>query len=599
MDKIDLEKLVGYLNNINIENLYTKKSNGIELNKLYKIGHVKRNSDKVFLDSYFDKKHFEIIGETNQLDEGDLVLVKVIFNPRGKIKVKFVQTLETTKQSLLLYLNNGELINLKTKSIKEVDDFDCRIYEEFDLFLYTQNKLKYIGNLHDAKIDDFIALYTYKQEFRLEKYEYTLNKKEEKIDFENRLDLTELDFCTIDPKTAKDHDDAIYYDMEENILYVAIADVSSYVKEGSNLDKEAYKRSFSSYFPNKVYPMLPFSLSAGICSLKPNVLRHAFVCKMYFDSNHLVKKSEFIEAVIESKNNFAYEYIDELIENNNMPESLDALLKITNKLRTKRLKNGFDFRNTEVRLLLDEDEKLVNFQQEENTVSHHLVEECMLMANQEAAKKLTQTGIFRVHEEPDIKKIDALIDRLKDFGLHVKKKANIHATIEQMQKSASNFGIEAQVDKLIIEAQQQARYSSLKANHFGLGFEHYSHFTSPIRRYSDLILHRILKSGKIPENIEQMCEEISNNEREINYMVWDLEDRKYARWAQKYIGQTFKAHIADDSDDPKIELDEVMLGLRAKITNYAGQELFSKVNIEFTKSDYISKKIECKIVGTY
>jgi ribonuclease R len=345
--------------------------------------------------------------------------------------------------------------------------------------------------------------------------------------------------------------------------------------------------------------MLPFSLSAGICSLKPNVLRHAFVCKIYFDANHIVKKSEFIEAVIESKNNFAYEYIDELIENNTMPESLDALLKIKNKLRTKRLKNGFDFRNTEVRLLLDEDENLVGFKEEENTVSHHLVEECMLMANQEAAKKLTQTGIFRVHEEPDIKKIDALIDRLKDFGLHVKKKANIHATIEQMQKSASNFGIEAQVDKLIIAAQQQARYSSIKANHFGLGFEHYSHFTSPIRRYSDLILHRILKTGKIPDNIEQMCEEISNNEREINYMVWDLEDRKYARWAQQYIGQTFKAHIADDSDDPKIELDEVMLGLRAKVSNFAGQELFSKVIIEITKSDYISKNIECRIIGTY
>jgi ribonuclease R len=599
LQEINIQKIIGYLKSINIENLYIKETNTIKLNKLYKIGFVKRNSDRVFLDSYFDNKHFEIIGESKQLDEGDFILAKVIFNPRGKIKVKFAHILESTKQSVLLYLYENELINLKTKSTKDIDGFDARKYEEFDLFLYGENTLKYIGNLEDAKVDDFISLYSYKQEFRLDTYEYELNKKEEKIDFENRVDLTKLDFCTIDPKTAKDHDDAIYYDMDDNILYVAIADVSSYVKEGSKLDKEAYKRSFSSYFPNKVYPMLPFTLSAGICSLKPNVLRHAFVCKIYFDKNYIVKKSEFIEAVIESKNNFAYEYIDELIAKNKMPESLDALLVITNKLRTKRLKNGFDFRNSEVRLLLDENEEIENFHKEENTISHHLVEECMLLANQEAAKKLSASGIFRVHEEPDIKKIDALIDRLKDFGLHIKKKANIHATIEQMQKSASNFGIEAQVDKLIIEAQQQARYSSLKANHFGLGFEHYSHFTSPIRRYSDLILHRVLKSGEIPSQIEQMCEDISNNERQIAYMVWDLEDRKYARWAKKHIGKKYKAHIADDSDEAKIELDEVMLGLRAIATNFAGQELFSKVMIEFTYSDYISKKIECKIVGTY
>jgi ribonuclease R len=592
------KKLIKQLEALNIANLYSLDNGKIQLNKLYKIGFIKRKYEKTYLESYFDKKEFEIDAKSNTLDDGDFVLAKVIFNPRGRIKVKFSHIIEATNDSILLYLKDNQLINLKTKAQKEITGFDSRKYDELDLFLATQNNVKYIGNLEDATVDDFISFYSYKQEFRLEVYEYELNNKQEQINFQNRVDLSHLDFCTIDPKTAKDHDDAIYYDKEENILYVAIADVSFYVKEGSKLDIEAYKRSFSSYFPNKVYPMLPFSLSAGICSLKPNVLRHAFVCKIYFDDNYVVQKSEFVEAVIESKNNYAYEYIDELIANKKMPESLEILLNITNKLRIRRLKNGFDFRNCEIRLVLDEDENLVNFQEEENTVSHHLVEECMLLANQEAAKKLTQSGIFRVHEEPDIKKIDALIDRLKDFGLYIKKKANIHATIEQIQKSASNFGIEAQVDKLIIESQQQARYSNLKGNHFGLGFEHYSHFTSPIRRYSDLILHRILKTGQVPTNIEQMCEEISNHEREIAYMVWDLEDRKYARWAKKHIGQKFKAHIADDSDEAKIELDEVMLGLRAKITNFAGEELFSKVIVEFTYSDYISKQIECKIVGT-
>lgn len=597
--KIDINILAKQLQTLQYKNLFTYENNKMALNKLYKVGFVKSSKDKIYIHSHFDDKFFELIQGEKSLNEGDLILAKVIFNPRGKIKVKLDAVLELTKDTILLYCKDNQLLNVKTHEIQKIDKNEKYEQKENNLFYLKEKKLEYMGNLNEAKIDDFVSLYGYKQDYRLDIYKYNLKPQEENIDYENRVDLRELDFCTIDPKTAKDHDDAIYYDVDENILYVAIADVSSYVKEGSALDKEAYKRAFSVYFPNKVLPMLPFSLSAGICSLKPNEIRHAFVCKIYFNKDHSIKKSEFLEAIIESKNNFAYEYIDGLIEKKQLNKNLKALLNITQRLRKKRLLNGFDFRNTEYRLILDKDENLVDYEEETNTISHHLVEECMLLANKEAAKKLGRIGIFRIHEEPDIKKIDTLIEKLQDFGLYIKKKTNLHATILDMQKRAQNLGIEAEVDKLIIESQQQARYSNEKAKHFGLGFSDYSHFTSPIRRYADLVLHRILKTDIIPQNIEEICVYISDTEREIALMVWDLEDRKYARWAKSKISQTFKAKVIDNSDDPKIELNESMPGLRARVTNYAGEKLFSKVIVKITHSDFISKNIECKIIGRY
>jgi len=149
---------------------------------------------------------------------------------------------------------------------------------------------------------------------------------------------------------------------------------------------------------------------------------------------------------------------------------------------------------------------------------------------------------------------------------------------------------------MIIKAQQQAKYSNHLGDHFGLGFSHYSHFTSPIRRYSDLTLHRILKGDKIPKDIEQICEEISNTERQIAKMVWDLEGRKYARWAIKNLNIEFKGNICDVGDIIYGELIDVMAGLKFEIKNYKGEKLYNKINIILTEVDLISKKIFGQIV---
>lgn len=570
------------------------ENNTYTVNKKYKIGHIAVHNGKFYLSSQFDGRDI-LIDKEDLLgsNEGDFVLARVIFNPRGKLKVKVVLIVErNTEQVLVIYkehqffsVKNGNSLLIKNKP-------QCK---DGDLYLINSDLYDFFGNINDAKIDEKISLYLHKEEYRLSPY--TLENVDKKISFKDRVDLTGLDFCTIDPVGARDHDDAIYYDYENETLYVAIADVSHYVKEGTPLDDEAKKRAFSVYFPAKVLPMLPFVLSSDLCSLKPNETRYAYVCKIELDLKKLeVKRSEFVEAVIESKNNFSYEVIDEKIEKEELSKELAELLVLTQNLREKRLHNGYNFRNEEFKLILDKNEELTDVEANHSTLSHQLVEECMLLANQESAKKMGQVGIFRIHEEPDMKKIDKLIDDLIGIGLHVKKKKDVHSTILSIQKEASRFFLEKEVDQLIIKAQQQAKYSSHISNHFGLGFSHYSHFTSPIRRYADLTLHRILKTRKVPKEIDTICEQISNTEREIAKMVWDLEARKYARWATKNLNKTFTATISDVGDVTYGELIEPMSGLKFEIQNHKGEKLYNKLNVSLTEVDLISKKIYGKIL---
>ncbi len=596
MEQLLYEKITKNIDIINNYDTYAvlMNNNHYILNKKYKIGHIAAHNGKFYLSSQIDGK--DILIDKDDLlgsNEGDFVLARVIFNPRGKTKVKVAILLEKNSDQVLVIYKNNQFLSVKNGNSLHIKNYHHA--KDGDLYLINNDLYDYFGNINDSKIDEKISLYLYKEEYRLSTYELT--NVDKKISFTNRIDLTELDFCTIDPVGARDHDDAIYFDYERETLYVAIADVSHYVKEGTSLDDEAKKRAFSVYFPNKVLPMLPFILSSDLCSLKPNETRYAYVCKIELDiKNLVVKKSEFFEAVIESKNNFSYEVIDEKIAKNALPKGLDELLKVTQNLRTKRLENGYNFRNEEYKLILDKNEEIIDVQKSHSTLSHQLVEECMLLANQESAKKLGSIGIFRIHEEPDIKKIDKLIEELIGIGLLVKKKKDVHSTILGIQKEASRFFLEKEVDQLIIKAQQQARYSSHISNHFGLGFSHYSHFTSPIRRYADLTLHRILKTKKIPKEIDNLCEQISNSERIIAQMVWDLEGRKYARWATKNLNQIFTAIISDVGDTVYGELIEPMCGLKFQIQNHKGEKLYNKIKISLTEVDLVSKKIYGKII---
>lgn len=214
----------------------------------------------------------------------------------------------------------------------------------------------------------------------------------------------------------------------------------------------------------------------------------------------------------------------------------------------------------------------------------------MLLANIEASKKVNSVGIFRIHEEPPFKAISKLVDEVNALGVKVKLQNDVHTTITHIQEKANQTTLREEIDELIIHSQTQAKYSSKNLGHFGLGFASYSHFTSPIRRYSDLVLHRILKTKQTPKDIDVICEYISTQERKIDQMVWDYEDRKYARWALKNIGKEVKAKITDTERGIAVTYSEIS-GAKIYLDNYKGQVLFSKIRVILKSSDLISKKI--------
>nr|WP_228286236.1 ribonuclease R family protein [Arcobacter vandammei] len=474
-------------------------------------------------------------------------------------------------------------------------------YKENDVLIIDNKEfkeIKFIGNLDEPKIDEFISLYIYEELYRDEKPAiYEEADKNEKD--ENRVDLRDLPFCTIDPNSAKDHDDAIYFDEENSTLFVAIADVSHFVKENSELDILAFKKSSTIYLPTRTLPMLPSILSENLCSLKENEDRFAYVFKLKLDLKNLtVQKSELFSAIIKNHRNFSYGRIDRVLDgkldqyNNIEKEIFDYLLPLytlTKKLREKRLKKGYDFRSQENRLKL-KNNLLENIEVEKSTASHQLIEECMLLANIEASKKVGILGIFRIHEEPSFKALSKLIDDVNILGVKAKLQDNVHQTITHIQEEADKLLLRDEVDELVIQSLTQAKYSSKNLGHFGLGFASYSHFTSPIRRYSDLVLHRILKSKKLPKDIDEICTHISEQERKIDKLVWDFEDRTYARWAKNNIGTIINVKIVDMEKGRAICYDKIV-GLKVVIENYKGQKLFSKYRVKIVSSCLATKLI--------
>lgn len=587
------------------DEIIIKNQNGnFELNSKYKVAIVNIGKNFVILEDLVSElKNIKIeLEDLNGAYNGDLVIAKRVFNPRSKTKAKIAKILESKKAELLVYVKDKAFFTLK-ENIR-LDNKNALKYKELDV-LIVDNKsfdlIKNVGNLSDAKIDEFISLYLYEELYRLEKH---LDVKALMDDKKERVDLRELPFCTIDPNSAKDHDDAIYFDKKENILYVAIADVSYFVKEGSELDILAFKKSTSIYLPTKVLPMLPPILSEEMCSLKEGVDRYSYVFKMYLDlENFSVKKAELFEAIINSHKNFSYGRIDRVIEGHldqyskiekEIFDYLIPLYKITKKFRKKRLEKGYDFRTTENRLKLKND-NLESIDVETSTASHQLVEECMLMANIEASKKVNNVGIYRIHEEPPFKAISKLVDDVNILGVNVKLQSDVHETITHIQEKAKTSMMSAEIDELIIQAQTQAKYSSKNLGHFGLGFSSYSHFTSPIRRYSDLVLHRILKTKQTPKNIDDICEHISLNERKVDQLVWDFEDRKYARWALSHIGEDIKVKVVD-TEKAKAVCYEKIIGMKVILENYKGQKLFSKMKVKIKSADIATKIIVATIV---
>ena len=585
------------------DEIIVKIDDNYELNSKYKVAIVNVGKNLVILEDLISEhKNIKIeFDDLNGAYDGDLVLAKRVFNPRSRTKAKIIKILDGKKNDVLVYIKDKAFYTVK-ENIK-LENKNALKYKEGEVLLVDNKSLeliKNLGNIEDPKIDEYISLYLYKEIFRLDK---PLEIDAKMDDTKQRVDLRDLAFCTIDPSSAKDHDDAIYYDKLENILYVAIADVSYFVKEGSELDKLAYLKSTSIYLPHKVLPMLPPILSEEMCSLKEGIDRYSYVFKIYLDVKNLgVKKSELFEAIIKSHRNFSYGRIDRVIEgqldqySKTEKEIFDYLIPLydlTKKYRAKRLLKGYDFRSSENRLKL-RNSNLESVEVETSTSSHQLVEECMLFANIEASKKVNMMGIYRIHEEPPFKAISKLVDDVNILGVNAKLQSDVHETIVHIQEKAKIAMLSAEIDELIIQAQTQAKYSSKNLGHFGLGFTSYSHFTSPIRRYSDLVLHRMLKTKQTPKNIDDICAHISLNERKVDQLVWDFEDRKYARWANEHIDEEIKVKIVD-VEKARAVCYEKMVGMKVVLDNFKGQKLFTKLRVKIKSVDIVTKLIVATI----
>ena len=326
-------------------------------------------------------------------------------------------------------------------------------------------------------------------------------------DKKNRVDLRHLGLVTIDGEDARDFDDAVYCETEGSgfRLWVAIADVSHYVPISSALDGEAFNRGNSVYFPERVVPMFPEVLSNGLCSLKPAVDRLAMVCEMLIDADGQVTDSAFYEAVIHSHARLTYTQVGEVLENgwcDDVPsERLDglfrlhALYKVLRKARAKR--GAIDFETVETRILFDENRKIDAIVPVNRNDAHKLIEECMLAANVATANFLEASelaGLFRVHEGPSAERLEALRTFLGELALELP--GGLDPTPLDYQTVLSRLADrdDAQViQTMLLRSLSQAVYKPDNGGHFGLNYEAYAHFTSPIRRYPDLLVHRAIK----------------------------------------------------------------------------------------------------------
>ncbi len=386
-------------------------------------------------------------------------------------------------------------------------------------------------------------------------------------DTEGRRDLTHLPFVTIDGENARDFDDAVYVRRLPKgfRLYVAIADVAHYVKPGTALDKEAYARGTSVYFPNAVVPMFPEKLSNHLCSLNPKVKRLAMVVVMDFDREGLFRKAEFFPAVIKSHERLTYNLVKALVVDK-VPElrrrykgvlrSLDNAAELCRLLRRQRLARGsIDFDLPEPEVILGSSGKPEEIVRQERHFAHFIIEEFMIAANEAVARFLTKRGypvLYRVHEEPDPLKIKEFIEFARTLGLEIEPKDHpdpgwFQHIIELVEGKPYAYLI----NTLLLRSLKQAKYSPDNIGHFGLASDCYVHFTSPIRRYPDLVVHRTLKAAlqkKRPpyrlEVLEEMGKHLSERERVAMEAEREMLDRIRVRLMRDHIGEEFEGVIS-------------------------------------------------------
>ncbi len=532
------------------------------------VGKVKKVDEICLLEPLDDNAHlvFELHkGDCSKVKEGEVVVARITHYPNGKTapKAKVKEVLGNPKEKLIAIEIIIRKYNLPTEYPKEVLEEVKEIPEEIP-----------------------------------------------KSELERRKDLRDQPCFTIDPEKARDFDDAVFVEKtsEGNYrLFVHIADVSYYVRPRTALDREAYKRGFTFYLPDRAIHMLPEKLSANLCSLRPNEDKLAFTCEMVFSPKGDLLYYDIYESVIRSKARLTYNEALSLIVGDPALEkkysdlveilrTMEDLYRILSRRRWER--GSIDFDLPEAEVIVDEFGEPTAVVPYERHIAHRIIEHFMISANETVAFHLQSLGypcLYRVHEPPDPERVENLLEILAGLGYEVKKPKEF--TPKFFQRIIEDFEgrpEEQLVRFLTLRAMSRAKYSPHNLGHFGLASECYAHFTSPIRRYSDIIVHRLLKKaikGKpvdYEETIEQLEEagnHLSQQERLADEVEWEAIDILKARYMRSRIGEEFEGIITGVTQFGLfVEIKENLVEGLVKITS-------------LTDDDYVYDEPAHRLVG--
>ncbi|MEI6869287.1 MAG: ribonuclease R [Methylophilaceae bacterium] len=526
--------------------------------------------------------------EMMQVLHNDRVMVQTIGQDRkGRPEGKVIEILERKNETLVGRVVQGQGVTIVAAEDKRINqdflipyhfDMDAKPGQIVVIEITAQPSFKsrpmgkviqILGNYADSGMEIEIALrkhqlpYNFSQE-TIEIAE-SFSKKVTEKDFKGRIDVRDLSLITIDGETARDFDDAVYAEsVDKNWrLVVAIADVSFYVQPDKILDKEAFERGNSVYFPRRVIPMLPEALSNGLCSLNPHVDRLCMICDMMIDQQGKVISYKFYPSVMESKARMTYTDVSTLL-NETSPEltekykaitphikNLESVYKLLTKQRHAR--GAIEFASSETIMIFNDQGKIDRIEPVIRNEAHRIIEECMLAANVCAANFLIEhehPALYRVHEGPTEERLENLQIFLAEFGFMLgggnKPSIKDYATVIEKIKGRPD---EHLLQTVLLRSMQQAVYSPDNFGHFGLAYEAYAHFTSPIRRYPDLLIHRAIKATlekkKMPAaNWHVLGQHCSMTERRADDATRDVSSWLKCYYMQDKIGEIYEGTVA-------------------------------------------------------
>ncbi len=493
---------------------------------------MKQTGKAYVLSKEVDDDVFISFNNTNHALHGDLVEVQLFPKRRGKKlegqirsilkrnKTEFVGTVEKSNNYAFLIADNKNMpvdiyipkekqhkVKNGQKAIARITDWPDHLNNPFGEIVQV---LGTPGN-NEVEMNSILSEFDFPLKFPKEVLKETdqigetISEKEKK----SRRDFREVFTCTIDPADAKDFDDALSIEKTNDGLWqigIHIADVSHYIKPGSALDKEAFKRATSVYLVDRVVPMLPEKLSNKVCSLRPEEEKLTFSAVFDMDETGNVHNQWFGKTLIKSDRRFVYDEVQQIIESGEGAYASEILLlnNIAQKLRNDRFRKGsINFKSTEVKFDLDETGKPIGAHIKEQKESNQLVEEFMLLANRKVAEKMARrrgkqkprTFVFRVHDEPNPEKLQALTSFVNRLGykMQTNSRMGLAKSFNQLFEQVEGKGEENMIETIAVRTMAKAEYSVQNIGHYGLAFKYYTHFTSPIRRYPDLMVHRLLE----------------------------------------------------------------------------------------------------------